>query len=103
MIGVILAIIVVAALGYVLGVQPQLATASAADQQRSTIATQNASTEIAITKLKSDYGKLDALRSQLAALQTSVPSSPALDAFLDDVYVLASSTGTTVSLSLIHI
>lgn len=97
MIGVVLAIVIVGALGYVLGVQPQLATAQASDLQRSTIASQNTATESAIAKLRSDYGKLTDLKSQLAGLQTSIPSSPALDKFLDSVYVLASSTGATVT------
>lgn len=97
MIGVILAIAVVAGLGYLFGVQPQLAAAQAADVQRSTIATQNSLTEANLTKLRSDYSNLGALKAKLAKLQASIPSSPALDTFLQDLYVLASSTGATVS------
>ncbi len=97
MIGVILAIVVVAGLGYVLGVQPQLAAAQASDLQRSTIAAQNATTEADLAKMRSDYSNLGALKAKLATLQTSIPSSPALDKFLQDVYVLASSTGATVT------
>ncbi|WP_426516255.1 hypothetical protein ACPPVQ_16725 [Diaminobutyricibacter sp. McL0618] len=97
MIGAVLAIAIVGGLGYVLGVQPQLAAAQAADLQRSTIAAQNASTQDAITKMRADYGKLNELKAQLATLQTSIPSSPALDKLLSTVYLLASSTGATVT------
>ncbi|MGN7797905.1 type 4a pilus biogenesis protein PilO [Leifsonia sp. 22587] len=92
-----LAIAVVLALGYLLGVQPQLAAAGAANEQIATTLASNQAAEAQLAKLKQDYDRLSTYKDQLSQLQQSVPSSQSLDAMLSDLRALAASTGTTIS------
>lgn len=89
--------VVVLALGFVLGVQPQLTAASTASQQTASVDEQNATLRAGLATLKADNEKLPALQSELGALQTSVPSQATLPAFLTEISQLASETGTTVT------
>lgn len=95
--GVGLAIALVIGLGYLFGIQPQLGAVSAASDQAASIAASNQASQAALAKLKKDYANVDQFSGQLTALQRSIPSSPSLDAFLDDLHALAASTGETIS------
>lgn len=92
-----LAIAVVLALGYLLGVQPQLAAVGAANVQIAAAQANNQAAEAQLATLKQDFGKLSTYESQLAQLQQSVPSNRSLDAMLSDLRALAATTGTTIS------
>ncbi|WP_158865651.1 type 4a pilus biogenesis protein PilO [Leifsonia sp. AG29] len=92
-----LAIAVVLGLGYLLGIQPQLAAASAAAEQTATVLANNQASQVQLAKLKSDYAKISQFDGQLTELQRSIPSSPSLDTLLSDLRALAASTGTTIS------
>lgn len=95
-IGAVVAMVAVVALGVLLGVQPQLSAASAADAQRASIVADNATKQMALEKLKSDYAQLPELKSKLSALRASVPSSESLSQLIADVDALAASTHATI-------
>lgn len=97
MIGAVVAMIAVVAGGVLLGVQPQLSAATAADAQRASIVADNASKQAVLEKLKSDYTQLPQLQAQLSDLKASVPSSAQMPEFIDAIGALAVSTHTTIS------
>jgi len=101
-IGSVLVMAVVVAFGWLLGVQPQLAAISAADNERATVEATNASHEVLLAKLKNDFKDIDRLNTQLASLSQSVPSGTDIPPFVDQLDALAgkegvSLTGITVS------
>lgn len=97
MIVAVLTGVVVLALGFVLGVQPQLTAASTASQQTVSVDEQNASLRDGLATLEADNEKLPALQTELGTLQTSVPSQATMPAFLAEISDLATATGTTVT------
>lgn len=96
-IGAALASVLVIAGGYFLGIAPQFAAASAADQQRAGIEAQNAIYEVQLAKLQKDFKTIDDEKAKLAALRTSVPASPDLSDFLTQLNELAAATQVTVT------
>lgn len=98
-IGSVLAMVVVAALGWVLGIQPQLDQSAAADAQTLQVEGTNTASQLALNKLKKDSESLDDLKSQLAAVETSIPAEAQTPAFMDEVTALAAANGLTVTAS----
>ncbi|MCI0159072.1 hypothetical protein KNO15_20415 [Leifsonia shinshuensis] len=98
-IGSVLAMVVVAALGWVLGIQPQLDQSAAADAQTLQVDSTNASSQIALNKLKKDSESLPDLKSQLTAVQSSIPAEAQTPAFMDELTALATANGLTVTAS----
>ncbi|MBD8661138.1 hypothetical protein IFT72_13195 [Frigoribacterium sp. CFBP 8754] len=88
--------VVVLALGFLLGVQPQLSAATASREQITTVTTQNEQIRAAIAQLQADNDALPALRSELGTLQTAIPSSASLSTFISEVSRLSDETSTTV-------
>jgi Tfp pilus assembly protein PilO len=97
MVGAVVAMIAVVAGGVLLGVQPQLSAATAADAQRASIVADNVSKQAVLETLKSDYTQLPQLKAQLRDLERSVPSSAQMPEFIDALGALAASTHTTIS------
>ncbi|TAM69501.1 MAG: hypothetical protein EPN48_09085 [Microbacteriaceae bacterium] len=97
MVVAVFAMVAVVAIGVLLGVQPQLAAAAAADAQRASIVADNATKQAVLDKLKSDYRQLPELKAQLSELEASVPPSANLPQFIDAIGALAASTGTTIA------
>jgi Tfp pilus assembly protein PilO len=95
-IGAVLVMAIVLVLGWVVGIQPQLAQVTAANAQRATAESRNASETLALAKLESDFKKLPALQTELASLNASIPSSGDMPAFVDELNALALSTGVTL-------
>ena len=93
----VVAMVAVVVLGGLFGVQPQLAAAASANQQKQSIAAQNVQRVAALDKLKHDFDNLPALQKSLKELQKSVPPEPSLPAFISDLNALAGSTQTTVT------
>jgi len=89
--------VVVLALGFLVGVQPQLVAAAVAGEQQSTVEQQNGSLRQSLTQLEKDNVELPTLKSELGTLTTSVPSQAALSAFLTELDQLADASGTTVT------
>ncbi|MET3564970.1 Tfp pilus assembly protein PilO [Leifsonia sp. 563] len=96
-IGSVLVMAVVLALGWFLGISPQLASAASASLQRLDVQTLNATQEATLEKLKKDYASMDELNGQLAELSQSVPSDAAADAFVDEVDAIGGAAGVIVA------
>lgn len=96
LIGLIAVMVAVVAMGWLLGIQPQLAAAAAADQQRSTVQTQNATNETVLAKLKKDYSSIEELKQQLVSLRQSVPASADMSAFVTELNSLSAGHQVTV-------
>lgn len=89
--------VVVLALGFLVGVQPQLVAASSAESQQQSVEAQNETLRASLATLETDNAKLPDLKSELATLDTSVPSQAALSSFLTELDQLAGASGTTVT------
>lgn len=95
-IGSVAAMVVVVALGLLFGIQPQLTAAVTADQQRQSVAADNAAKLAQLHKLQSDFKQLPALKESLKQLAESVPSRADLPAMISNLDALAAGTGTTI-------
>lgn len=95
-IGSVAAMVVVVALGLLFGIQPQLSAAFTAEQQRQSVAADNAVKLAQLHKLESDFKQLPALKATLKQLEESVPPSSELPAMISNLDALAASTGTTI-------
>lgn len=87
-IGLSAAIAMVLFLGYLLGVSPILSQASAADTQRANVAAANLTNESHITVLRTQFTKLDMLKSDLSNLSASIPSAIDMPVFLREINAL---------------
>ncbi|MDQ1588756.1 MAG: hypothetical protein QOJ77_1921 [Microbacteriaceae bacterium] len=96
LIGLVAVMVAVAALGWVLGIQPQLAAVADADQQRATVQAQNAENEAVLAKLKKDYSSIGELKQQLVSLRQSVPASAEMSTFVTELDALAGAHQVTV-------
>ncbi|WP_431218737.1 hypothetical protein [Leifsonia xyli] len=96
-IGSVLVMVVVLALGWFLGVAPQLANAASAEVQAVGVRSLNDTQEATLAKLKKDYANLGGLNAKLADLSQSVPSDTAIPAFVDEVDAIGAGAGVTVS------
>jgi len=92
-----LLIVVVGALGYFVGVQPQLAATSTANESRVGVENQNALHEITLIRLRADAENLPALQAALAQARVSVPVQANLSTFLQQLSDLAAGAGVTVA------
>jgi Tfp pilus assembly protein PilO len=97
LIGAFVAAVVVALGGFFLGVQPQLAAASASDDQRVATEQRNDTARAELAKLREENKTLDAQKQALAGLQASVPSTASTSTFYRELDDIAASTGVTIS------
>ncbi len=88
-IGLGAAIVVVAALGYVVGISPIVAQASAADSQRTSIAAANDASEARLVSLKAQYAGIAKLQAQLKVLTGSIPVDAEMPVFLRELNALS--------------
>ena len=91
LIGSALMIVVVVALGWVVGIQPQVAAISSASDQRVSVEQTNAGHRASLAKLKEDFKGIDGLNQELAALNKSVPSGTNAPDYVDQLDALASA------------
>lgn len=96
-IGTALLAVVIVVLGWVLAIQPQLASVNASDANRATVASTNATTALALVKLEKDFGNLSTLKTELAKLRESVPAEMDASAFVKQLNSLAQSSKVTVT------
>ncbi|MDN4616239.1 hypothetical protein P5G50_17455 [Leifsonia sp. F6_8S_P_1B] len=92
----VLAMAVVVVLGWVVGVQPQLDQASAADDQTAQVRTANTANAAVLARLKKDSEGLPELKKQLTALSASIPADRKADEFTDEIDALAAAAGVKV-------
>ncbi|MFF9565293.1 hypothetical protein ACF1AJ_18240 [Leifsonia sp. NPDC014704] len=95
-IGSVLITVVVLVLGWIVGVQPQLAATATAAVQRAEVEQTNARYEAVLAKLKAEHEKLPELTAQLAALSASVPSGTESSGFVTELNRIAAATGVTI-------
>ena len=95
MIGSGLVMVVVVALGWLLGFQPQIASISAADSQRSVVEATNSNHANVLAKLKSDFKGIHKLKLKLATLDASVPTGTKIPDFVNQLNALASAKQVT--------
>lgn len=102
MIGSVLIMVIVLAVGVLLGIQPQLAAKATADEQREAVTAANASQSTILAQLEKDFEGLGGLRADLKPLRDSVPTTAEITAFVKQLGTLAERsqvvlTGFTVS------
>jgi Tfp pilus assembly protein PilO len=93
----VLAAVVVVAGGFFLGIQPQLASASASETQRKSTESTNTATQAELTKLAEENKTLDQQKRDLAALRWSIPDSAAASTFYRELNATAGRTGVTIT------
>ena len=96
-VGSVLVMAAILALGFVLGIQPQLAAASAANLDRATVEATNAEQSAVLAQLKEDFAGLEAVRAELAPLALSVPSGTEMPAFVTQLSELAAQSEVTLT------
>ena len=87
-IGSMLLVIAILAMGWFLGVAPRLSEASTAGHQQTVAEAQNVVHEREIAVIKKQFDQLPALKSQLAVLRAAVPAGNGMSAFLDELHAL---------------
>lgn len=97
LVGAALAAVVLVAGGWFVGVQPQLASASAADTQRTSIEATNSANRVVLQKLEAEYRELGRSEQALAALRESVPSTPDTAGFTRQVQAAVTGSGVTMT------
>lgn len=100
-IGSVLIMAAILALGFVLGIQPQLKSASEARAERLVVETTNAEQSLVLAQLKMDYARIDEVRNELAPLTLSVPAGTEMPAFINQLSELAGQS--QVSLTMITV
>lgn len=95
-IGFALVMVVVVALGWVVGIQPQLAGTATANEQRMSVEQTNTGHQALLDKLKEDFKGIDKLNEELASLSKSVPSGTNVPDFVDQLDALARANRVTL-------
>jgi hypothetical protein len=96
MIGTAVLVIVILALGYVLGIAPKLAEAGASALQVQQAQGQNQAQQATLTQLEGQYKNIGALRAKLASLQLSVPSTADGEDFVTEINSAMKTSQTTL-------
>ncbi len=96
-VGMVVATIAVALLGWFLAISPVLTQAGAAETQAQGIVAQNAASDASTAALAAEFKKLPDKVNQLASLQSAAPESADLDDFLDQLQNLAAANGATIT------
>ena len=95
-IGAILAMVVIIAGGWLIGVAPQLAATASANSDRANVLASNSTNEVLLAKLKRDYQNIDALKNQVSTLQQSVPIAADVSSFVTELNSLANARQVTL-------
>ncbi|MFJ3384961.1 MULTISPECIES: hypothetical protein [unclassified Curtobacterium] len=93
----VLAMVIVAAAGFFLGVQPQLAQAASNRAQQTTVEATNNTTAKELARLRDRAKTLPEMQSELTGLEASVPSTASMSRFYSEIDGIASTSGVTVS------
>ena len=87
-IGSMLLVVAILAMGWFLGVSPRLSEAATAGHQQTVAEAQNVVHEREVAVIKKQFDQLPALKSQLAILRAAVPEENGMSAFLDELHAL---------------
>ncbi|NIJ05292.1 hypothetical protein [Frigoribacterium faeni] len=97
MIVAVLSGVAVLALGFLLGVQPQLAAATTAADQRATVEEQNEGLRATLAQLVAENDELGSLSADRDARRASVPDSPNMPELLRQLGEMAGAAGVPVT------
>ncbi|MFP7762203.1 type 4a pilus biogenesis protein PilO [Marisediminicola sp. LYQ85] len=97
LIGASLLIVAIVALGWLLGISPQVTAADEARAEKEGVEQQNAAQEIALIQLRDQFENMDVLEDQLSELESQIPPRQDFDVFLDDIVGLASDAGVALT------
>jgi Tfp pilus assembly protein PilO len=89
--------VAVLALGFLLGVQPQLASASAAAEQRASVEEQNEGLKATLAQLVAENDQLAALTADRDARRASVPDGADMPALIRQLDEIADAAGVPVT------
>ena len=95
--GTFLVCAAVLALGWFLGVSPQLDAASQADQQKQSIDDQNRARQAVIAGLKAQFAGIEDLRTQVTGLQAAIPADANLSQYVLQINDNAAVNGVGVA------
>lgn len=90
-VGAVLVMVALVAGGWLIGIQPQLSAVASANQNRISVASQNAKNQMLLSKLKRDYEGITALKNQLNILRAAVPAGADISTFVSELNGLAST------------
>jgi len=96
-IGGVLVIIVVLALGGLLGVKPQLDAAASSDDQRASTEALNAQHKRTLASLEEQFAQVDAIRGQVAEVRNSIPGTADLDGVIGDLAAFQAASGVSIT------
>ncbi|MFN3707724.1 type 4a pilus biogenesis protein PilO [Microcella sp.] len=96
-IGAVVVSLVIAGLGWTLGVSPRLDDAARADSERQNVELVNVGYEATLQELRQLSENLPALESELDAIRREIPEGPELSALLGQLNALAESAGVEIS------
>ena len=94
--GAIFAIVMTAGGGWLIGIAPQLAIATAANTDRANVMIANTRNQVLLAKLKHDYQNIDALNNRVSTLRESVPTSADISSFVTELNTLANARKVTL-------
>ncbi|MCX6431187.1 MAG: hypothetical protein NTX12_09670 [Actinobacteria bacterium] len=89
-------IVLILLAGWIFGIGPQLSLISSTNSKRVAIEDSNAAAQSRLIHLKADYLGIDALKTKLADLKGSVPSTASIPTFVTELNSTANSNGVTV-------
>jgi len=89
--------VAVLVLGFLLGVQPQLAAGAEARSQQESVDAQNDALRAATAALRAESERLPELRAELATAEASVPGEAAMPTLLRQIDEMATGANVTVS------
>ena len=96
-VGTVVIVGAVAALGWFAGIQPALQAAAATDAARVDVEAQNALYEAQLVQLREDYENIDTLRAEVEGLRAVIPDHADYAGFVAELNALAGATATTVT------
>ena len=95
--GAVLVIAVLVALGWILGIEPRLTEARAADEERAGVETLNTTYEQTLVTLKELDADLPALTEQLDELEAALPPDAQVSTLLGQLNALADESGVELT------
>jgi Tfp pilus assembly protein PilO len=95
-IGTALLVVATVALGWTLGISPQLKAAATAAVETVSVNGQNVKNQADLEALKKQFSDIDSIRSELDTLNVALPRDPQLATFIRQINTLATQHSVTV-------
>lgn len=95
--GTMVVVVAVAAMGWFFGISPKLDEASANDSDRENVELQNDLQEIKLIQIKGEYERIDEVSAELAAMRAVVPSDSDLSTFIGELHALEQKSKVAIT------